>query len=141
MQPSYTHGITPTPLLGDTVGDNLRETVERFGDREALVSRHQKYRATYKQLWAEIVIVARGLIARGIKKGRPGRAVGAQPLRMDGHAVRLCTSGRHHGQHQSAFRTHELVHKQSGTSLLVMTRGFRQTNHTSPPAREFHLWQ
>ena len=33
MQPSYTHGITTTPLLGDTIGDNLRKTVERFGDR------------------------------------------------------------------------------------------------------------
>jgi fatty-acyl-CoA synthase len=51
MQPSYAHGITSTPLLGDTIGDNLRRTVERFGDREALVSRHQNYRATYKQLW------------------------------------------------------------------------------------------
>ena len=39
MQPSYAHGITSVPLLGDTIGENLRRTVERFGDREALVSR------------------------------------------------------------------------------------------------------
>ena len=64
--PSYAHGITSVPLLGDTIGDNLRRTVERFGDREALVARYQNYRATYKQMWDEIGLVARGLMARGV---------------------------------------------------------------------------
>ena len=33
-----------SPLLGETIGDNLRRTVERFADREALVVRHQNVR-------------------------------------------------------------------------------------------------
>ena len=131
MQPSYTHGITTTPLLGDTIGDNLRKTVERFGDREALVSRHQSYRATYRQLWAEIGIVARGLMARGIKKG--DRVALWAPNRYEWTVTQYACSrvGAIMVNINPAFRTHELVHvlKQSGTSLLVMARGFRQTNY------------
>ena len=32
---SYAHGIGYTPLLGDTIGGNLRRTALRHGDREA----------------------------------------------------------------------------------------------------------
>ena len=38
MEPSYASGTSSTPLLGDTIGDNLDRTIERFPDREALVS-------------------------------------------------------------------------------------------------------
>jgi fatty-acyl-CoA synthase len=47
---SYLHGPSLTPLLGETIGANLRRTVERFGDHEALVVRSQGYRATYREL-------------------------------------------------------------------------------------------
>jgi hypothetical protein len=44
---AYAHGAGRWPLLGETIGDNLRRTVDRFGDREALVVRHQNVRLTY----------------------------------------------------------------------------------------------
>ena len=44
--PSYAHGASPVPLLGETIGENLRRTVQRVGDREALVVRQPGYRAT-----------------------------------------------------------------------------------------------
>ena len=44
---SYSHGVGRTPLLGQTIGDNLRATVERHGHRDALVVCSQNYRATY----------------------------------------------------------------------------------------------
>src|SRR4051812_19293773 len=66
---SYAHGACSIPLLGETIGDNLRRTVERHGDREALVVEHQHYRATYRQLWDAVTLVARGLLARGVQKG------------------------------------------------------------------------
>ena len=47
--PSYAHGAGSIPLLGETIGENLRRTVERFGDREALVVRHQNVRLTYRE--------------------------------------------------------------------------------------------
>jgi len=36
---SYVHGASATPLLGETIGECLRRTVDRHGDREALVVR------------------------------------------------------------------------------------------------------
>src|SRR5260370_629843 len=32
---AYAHTTSPVPLLGETIGDNLRQAVEQFGDREA----------------------------------------------------------------------------------------------------------
>src|SRR5688572_12867255 len=66
---SYAHGASDVSLLGETIGENLRRTVERFGEREALVVRHQGYRATYRQLWEQTGLAARGLLARGVQKG------------------------------------------------------------------------
>ena len=132
-QPSYAHGITSTPLLGDTIGDNLRRTVGRFGDREALVSRHQRYRATYKQMWEEIGLIARGLMARGVKKG--DRVALWSPNRFEWIITQYATSriGAIMVNINPAYRSHELEHvlKQSGCSLLVMARGFRQTNYVA----------
>ena len=70
--PSYAHGASPVPLLGETIGENLRGTVERFGDREALVVRHQNYRATYRELWDLTTAAARGLLAIGVRTGGSG---------------------------------------------------------------------
>ena len=66
---SYLHGPSLTPLLGETIGENLRRTVDRFGDREALVVRSQGYRATYRQLWEQTTTLARSLIASGVQQG------------------------------------------------------------------------
>ncbi len=71
--PSYMHGTSAVPLLGETIGEtigeNLRRTAERFPDREALAVPYQRYRATYRDLWEQTGLVARALIARGVKKG------------------------------------------------------------------------
>ena len=133
QQPSYSHGTTTTPLLGETIGENLRKTVERFGDREALVSRQQKYRATYKQIWEEVGLCARGLMARGVRKGE--RVALWAPNRCEWTITQYACSraGAIMVNINPAFRTHELVQalKQSGASLLVMARGFRQINYVA----------
>lgn len=43
---SYCKDPSDLPLLEETSGDNLRRTVERFGEREALVAGHQGDRVT-----------------------------------------------------------------------------------------------
>ena len=50
MEPSYASGTSTTPLLGDTIGDNLDRTIAAHGDREALVSVHQGLRYTYARV-------------------------------------------------------------------------------------------
>jgi fatty-acyl-CoA synthase len=67
--PSYSHGASDIPLLGETIGRNLERVVERHGDREALVSRHQGLRFTYAELNAAVDRVALGLLAAGVGKG------------------------------------------------------------------------
>jgi fatty-acyl-CoA synthase len=46
--PSYVHGTSAVPLLGETIGENLRRTAERFPDREALAVPYQRYRARWR---------------------------------------------------------------------------------------------
>jgi fatty-acyl-CoA synthase len=46
MTRSYASGVATKPLIGETIGENLERTVARFGDREALVVRHQDIRLT-----------------------------------------------------------------------------------------------
>src|SRR4051794_41375134 len=66
---SYTSGTSDVPLLGRTIGDDLRNTVARFGDREALVDRPTGRRWTYRDLAADNDAVARGLLTVGIRTG------------------------------------------------------------------------
>jgi fatty-acyl-CoA synthase len=67
--PSYAHGASDVPLLGETIGENLCRTANRVPSREALVVRSQGYRATYQELWNTTTALAKALMARGIEKG------------------------------------------------------------------------
>ena len=65
---SYARGPS-RPLLELTIGDLLHRTAERFGDRPAVVSRHQGRRLTWAELSGEADRVALGLWSLGIRKG------------------------------------------------------------------------
>jgi len=67
---SYTSGTSDVPLLGLTIGDMFDRVVTRHGDNEALVSRHQGLRYTYRQLREEVDRCARALIGLGVEKGQ-----------------------------------------------------------------------
>jgi fatty-acyl-CoA synthase len=129
--PSYAHGASDVPLLGETIGENLRRIVERHGDREALVVRSQGYRATYRQLWEQTALAARGLMARGV---RPGDRVGIwAPNRSEWVVVQYATAriGAILVNINPAYKAVELeyVLNQSGISLLLLSRAFRQSDY------------
>ena len=69
MAGSYASGTSTVPLLGETIGDNLRRTVSRFGDREALVDRGSGRRFTYTELLDAVEALAGGLVEAGVRKG------------------------------------------------------------------------
>jgi len=69
---SYSSGPA-VPLIEGTIPDVLEATQSRYPDCEALVSRHQKLRVSWRQLKERSVETARGLWAIGI---RPGDRVG-----------------------------------------------------------------
>ena len=66
---SYVHGAATTPLLGETVGDNLRRGAARWPDRPALVVRSQGVDWTYAELCRRAEAFAAGLLALGLGKG------------------------------------------------------------------------
>ncbi|MFD1931967.1 AMP-binding protein [Nonomuraea mangrovi] len=66
---SYSSAVADTPLLGETIGQNLERTVSRFGGREALVDVPTGRRWTYTELNEQVDGLARSLLARGIAKG------------------------------------------------------------------------
>ncbi|KFE62002.1 AMP-binding protein [Hyalangium minutum] len=129
--PSYSHGTSSTPLLGETIGQNLRRTVEQHGDREALVVRSQNFRATYRQLWELTSQVARGLLAFGVAKG--DRVGIWSPNRFEWVVTQYAAAriGAILVNLNPAYKTAELEYalRQSGTSVLLLARAFRQSDY------------
>jgi len=66
---SYVHGVSPTPLLGVTVGQLIDKTAARWPERRALIVRHQGIRWTWRELRQEVDALAVGLIALGLEPG------------------------------------------------------------------------
>ena len=64
MTLSYVCGTSEEPLLYKTVGALLEEAAQRWGDREALVVRHQNIRWTWRELDAAADRLAAGVSAR-----------------------------------------------------------------------------
>jgi fatty-acyl-CoA synthase len=129
--PSYVHGASSVPLLGETIGENLRRTVARHADREALVVRHQGYRATYRQLWEQTGLAARGLMARGVRRG--DRVGIWSPNRSEWVVVQYATArmGAILVNINPAYKTSELEYalNQSGASFLILAERFRTTDY------------
>jgi fatty-acyl-CoA synthase len=128
---SYASGVSALPLLGETIGDNLRRTMEEHGDAEALVVPHQGYRATYRELWDQVGLAARGLLARGVTKG--DRVGIWAPNRYEWVVVQFATAriGAILVNINPAYRTTELQYalQQSGVSHLILAQAFRQTSY------------
>ncbi len=127
MTLSYAHGVSDTPLLGETIGDNLRRTVERVPNAEALVVRSQQFRATYRELWELTGRAARGLLAKGVAAGdRLGlwAANRAEWVVAQFAAARV---GAILVNVNPAYRAAELEFAltRSGVSVLLLARGFR----------------
>jgi len=130
---SYSHGTSTVPLLGETIGENLRRTVERSGDFEALVVPHQNYRATYREFWEQTGQAARGLMARGV---RAGDRVGIwSPNRYEWVVTQYATAriGAILVNINPAYKTTELEYalRQSEISLMMLARGFRTTDYVA----------
>src|SRR5438105_4235275 len=130
---SYAHGASPVPLLGETIGENLRRTVDQHGGREALVVRQQGFRASYRELWELTSRCARGLLARGVKKG--DRVGIWSPNRYEWTVVQYATArmGAILVNINPAYKTSELEYalKQSGVSFLILAKAFRTNDYVS----------
>ena len=114
-------GATDIPLIEQTIGDNLNETVARFGDSDALVVDHQGIRQTWTEFNTSVDAVAKGLMAYGIEKG--DRVGMWSPNYAEWVYVQFATAkiGAIQVNINPAYRTSELEYamNQSGCKMLV----------------------
>nr|WP_203645432.1 AMP-binding protein [Streptomyces sp. SID14478] len=128
---SYAHGTGTVPLLGDTIGANLRRAVEAWPDREALVDVPSGRRWTYAQFGDAVEKLARGLLARGVAKGD---RVGIWAVNCpEWVLVQYATAriGAIMVNINPAYRAHELTYvlRQSGVTVLISSTGRKGTDY------------
>lgn len=130
-QPSYVSGTSSQPLIGMTIGDKFDLTVATWPNNDALVSRHQGLRYTYKELQEEVNRCARGLMHLGIKKG--DRVGIWSPNNAEWCITQFATAkiGAILVNINPSYRTHELEYalKQSGTSTLILEGAFKSSEY------------
>jgi fatty-acyl-CoA synthase len=133
MTRSYAQGAVDTPLLGETIGESLERTVARFGEREALVVRHQEVRLTYAELDEQVDRLARALIGAGLEAG--DRLGMWSPNCAEWVLVQFASAkaGVILVNVNPAYRTSELEYalNQSGCRMLVAAREFKQSDYVA----------
>ena len=70
---SYNHGASNVPLIGQTIGVFFDHAVDLWGNRYALIVRHQNIRWTYAELKEQVDAFAAGLLSLGLE---PGQRIG-----------------------------------------------------------------
>src|SRR3954447_9119693 len=130
---SYASGVASKPLIGETIGENLERAVARFGDREALVVRHQGVRLTYAELDAQVNALARGVLGAGLVKG--DRVGIWAPDCAEWVLVQFATAkgGIVLVNVNPAYRTTELDYalRQSGCRMLIAARAFKTSDYAA----------
>jgi fatty-acyl-CoA synthase len=130
---SYAAGESRTPLLTDTIGENLAAAVRRFPDREALVDRRAGRRWTYRELAAEVDVLALGLLELGIRKG--DRVGIWSPNRAEWVFTQYATAriGAILVTINPAYRVHEVeyVLNQAGIRLLVAAATHKTSDYAA----------
>ena len=130
---SYDAGPTDTPILEETIGANFERTVAAHPDTLALVDRGQGLRYTYAELNAEVDLIARGLMARGVDKG--DRVGVWSPNCAQWNVTQLATAkiGAILVNVNPAYRVHELAYalNQSGMRVLVSATSFKTSDYAA----------
>jgi fatty-acyl-CoA synthase len=130
-EPSYASGASTTPLLGETIGVNLRRVAAANPDGDAVVDLHQGVRYTYAQFDAEVDRLAAALIGAGLAAG--DRVGIWAPNRVEWVVVQYATAraGVILVNLNPAYRAHELgfALRQSGCRLLITVPEFRGASY------------
>jgi fatty-acyl-CoA synthase len=130
---SYVSGVGSEPLLYKTVGAVLEEAAARWGEREALVVRHQNIRWTYRELDEAADRLAAGLIHIGLV---PGDRIGIwAPNRYEWIVTQFATAkaGLILVTINPAYRTSELEYALNtvGCKALVLAPSFKTSDYAA----------
>jgi fatty-acyl-CoA synthase len=128
---AYSHGTSTVPLLGETIGDDLRRIAAANPDNAALVDVPAGRRWSYAELDQDTDAIALGLIAAGIE--REDRVGIWAPNRAEWVLLQYATAkaGAILVNINPAYRSHELGYalRQSGVRLLVSAESFKTSDY------------
>lgn len=131
MPLSYVYGTSDVSLLGQTIGANLKSTVEKYPHQEALVCVHQNYRATYQEFYNQTTAVAKALLFLGAKAG--DRIGIWSSNRYEWVLLQYATAriGTILVNINPAYRTHELTYvlNQSEVRFIFSSLSFKTSNY------------
>jgi fatty-acyl-CoA synthase len=128
---SYVCGTSDQPLIYQTIGEALDGAVERWGDKEAVVVRHQGIRWTYRQFGEAIDSFAAGLLALDLQ---PGDRVGIwSPNNIEWLITQFATdrAGLILVNINPAYRKAELIYtlNKVGCKALVLADSFKSSHY------------
>ena len=131
--PSYDHGASDRPLLGETIGENFNRMATTHAHREALADRSTGRRWSYAELHLDVLALAHGLLRLGIGKG--DRIGIWAPNCPEWTILQYATAeiGAILVPINPAYRTDELgyVVNQAGIRLLVAAPSFRTSDYAA----------
>jgi len=130
-QPSYVHGASATPLIGETIGVRFDRIAERFAERDALIVPYQQVRWTYRELQRRVDAFAAGLLALGLE---PGERVGIwSPNNAEWVVAQLATAkaGLILVNINPAYRLAELEYalNKAGCAALITAARFKTSDY------------
>ena len=129
--PSYVHGASAKPLLGDTLGSLLDRIAAAHPERPALVVRAQNVRMNYREFRAEVERVAAGLLALGLQRG--DRVGIWSPNRAEWVVLQFAApkAGLILVNINPAYRAHELEYALNKVAChtLVLPRRFKTSHY------------
>ncbi|PYR33134.1 MAG: AMP-binding protein, partial [Acidobacteria bacterium] len=130
---SYLSRPARQPLQGETIGSFLDRTVAQHGECEALVSRHQGTRYTYRALDASVRLLARGLLALGLQKGDRVALWSANTAEWLITQYAAARSGGILVSLNPAYRLREVEYalNLAGVTILIAAPRFRDTDHVA----------
>jgi fatty-acyl-CoA synthase len=128
---SYAHGVSTTPLIGDTIGVSFDKSAERWPDRPALIVRQQNVRWTYRELQERVDAFAAGLLALGLA---PGDRIGIwSPNNAEWVITQFATAkaGLILVNINPAYRTYELEYalNKVGCKALITAERFKTSDY------------
>lgn len=128
---SYDAGPSLTPILEETIGQNLERIAAAYPDVEALVDIAGNRRWTYREFDAEVNQLARALMSQGIARG--DRVGIWAPNCAEWILVQYATAkiGAVLVNVNPAYRTHELTYalNQSEVNILISATVFKSSDY------------
>ncbi|MBT8073090.1 MAG: AMP-binding protein [Xanthomonadales bacterium] len=128
---SFVCGTSDQPLIYQTIGEALDQVIEQWGDKEAVVVRHQGIRWSYREFGERIDAFAAGLLALDLQ---PGDRVGIwSPNNIEWLITQFATSraGLILVNINPAYRQAELTYtlNKVGCKALILASEFKSSNY------------